>query len=83
MYDRDKTIMKALRELLIRTNSMDTRLASYGENLRKINSTIFGPKQQSKSSTDSLHQSNFLQQIDEMTLDDTTDDEVLRKYFIF
>lgn len=78
VYDRDKTIMKALRELLIRTNSMDTRLANYGENLRKINSTIFGPKQQSKSSTDSLHQSNFLQQIDEMTLDDTTDDPINR-----
>lgn len=78
VYDREKTIMKALRELLIRTDSMDTRLGSYGENLRKINRTLYCTPQQTKTSFSSLPNDNFSQRIDEINLDDTTEDHVNR-----
>lgn len=58
-YDREKTIMKALRELLIRIDSMDTRIGSFGENLRRINKTLFDVKQNRRSSTSSQHQASF------------------------
>lgn len=76
VYDREKTIMKALRELLIRTDSMDTRLGNYGENLRTINRTLYG--QQSKSMNTSLHQSTFAQSIDQLTLDEVPEDLINR-----
>lgn len=66
--------MKALRELLIRTDSMDTRLGNYGENLRKINTTIYGKQHQSKQT----HQSTFLQELDHLTFDDTMEDPINR-----
>lgn len=68
VYNREKIIMKALRELLIRTDSMDTRLGNYGENLRKINETLYN-SHPSKSSNNSLH-ATFSQTIDQLTLDD-------------
>lgn len=78
VYDREKTIMKALRELLIRTDSMDTRLGNYGDNLRRINKTIFGSQQQTKSANNSLQHTTFLQSIDELNLDDAVDDPINR-----
>lgn len=70
--------MKALRELLIRTDSMDTRLGNYGENLRKINRTLYGTHQQHHKTNNSTQQTTFMQSIDELNLDDTADDPVNR-----
>nr|XP_029723029.1 uncharacterized protein LOC109423245 [Aedes albopictus] len=67
--------MKALRELMVRTDSIDTRLGLYGENLRKINKTLNGTQRYSKPSDDADHTS-FLRSIDEMNFDDTIDDPV-------
>lgn len=81
VYDREKTIMKALRELLIRTDSMDTRLGNYVENLRKINNNLSGSHLSSKAgntSTTSIPTKSFAQRIDELTLDDTYDDPIHR-----
>lgn len=78
VYDREKTIIRALRELLIRTDSMDTRLGNYGENLRKINRTMFGTQTQSKPTNNSHHQASFSRCIDELTLDDTAEDPINR-----
>lgn len=75
VYDRERTIMKALRELMVRTDSIDTRLGLYGENLRKINKTLNGTQRYSKPSDDADHTS-FLRSIDEMNFDDTIDDPV-------
>lgn len=77
VYDREKTIMKALRELLIRTDSMDTRLGNYGENLRKVNKTLYGSQLHSKSKKPS-DQTTFLQRIDELNIDDSVDDPIDR-----
>lgn len=68
VYDRDKIIMRALRELLIRMDSMDTRLGNYGENLRKINGVLFERKTRT-----TLDQSAFHKTIDRLTLDDSVD----------
>lgn len=76
--DRQKIIMKALRELLIRTDSMDTRLGNYGENLRKINKTIYGSKQHDKSFNHSQLSPTFLQSIDELNFDDESEDSINR-----
>lgn len=76
LYDREKTIMKALRELLIRTDSMDTRLGCYGENLRKINRTLYDSQARPKSANNSLDHTAFLKTIDEMTLDDTIEEPI-------
>lgn len=65
--------MKALRELLIRTDSMDTRLGNYGENLRKINKTLYDS--QVSMSADS---SSFAKRIEQLTLDDSSDDPINR-----
>lgn len=73
VHNREKIIMKALRELLIRTDSMDTRLGNYGENLRRVNKTLYGSQRHSNATILSDHAS-FLRNIDELTLDDTTDD---------
>lgn len=73
--------MKALRALLIRTDSMDTRLGCYGENLRRINKTLFESKSNSKpsnSSNSSQLQTSFLQRIDEINFDDLSDDATNR-----
>lgn len=63
--------MKALRELLIRMDSMDTRLGNYGENLRNINGVLFDSKK--KPTNPSLDQSAFHRTIDQLTLDDSVD----------
>lgn len=73
IYEREKIIMKALRELLIRTDSMDTRLGNYGENLRKINKTLYGSNL-SKSTNSSV----ITRSIDQMILDDSSDDVLNR-----
>lgn len=73
VYDRERTIMKALRELLIRTDSMDTRLGNYGENLRKINKTLYD-SQVSKPADSS----SFAKRIEQLTLDDSSDDPINR-----
>lgn len=73
VYDRERMIMKALRELLIRTDSMDTRLGNYGEILRQINKT----QNHSKSADISDHTS-FLRSINELNFDDMTDDPINR-----
>lgn len=78
VYEREKTIMKALRELLIRTDSMDTRLGNYGENLRKINKTLYGTQQQSRPTSSSQRQNSFQQSIDELNLDDFIVDPINR-----
>lgn len=72
VYERDKIIMKALRQLLIRTDSMDIRLGNYGDSLRKINKTLY----ENQSNSKSMDHTSFLQRIDELTLDDTIDDPV-------
>lgn len=79
VYERDKIILKALRKLLIRTDAMDTRLGNYGENLKKINKTLYDNHRlnQSKPLDSSLHQT-FLQTIDEMTFDDVDTDPINR-----
>lgn len=76
--DREKTIVKALRELLLRTDSMDTRLANYGEHLRKINMTLYGYQQRTSQTNRSHDNSTFHQQIDMLNLDDTIDNTVNR-----
>lgn len=81
VYDREKTIMRALRELLIRTDCMDTRLGNFGDNLRQINKTLYG--QQHRAPTPqtnvSLDQTSFQRKIDMLSLDDTdVDDSVTR-----
>lgn len=73
VYDRETTILKALRELLIRTDSMDTRLGNYGDNLRTINKTLYGTKQPLRQTNQALDQSTFHQNIDQLNLDDTID----------
>lgn len=77
-YDREKKIMKALRELLIRTDSMDTRLGNYGENLRKINRTLYGTQQQNSQTDLSLDQTDFNRKIDMLNFDDTLEDPINR-----
>lgn len=77
VYEREKVIMKALREVLIRVDSMDTRLGNYGENLRRLNKTLYAKQLHSKPS-DSLDHTTFLQTIDAMNLDDTLDDTINR-----
>lgn len=72
VYNRENTIIKALRELLIRTDSMDTRLGNYGENLRSIKNAVRG-QQHFNHTNQTLDQSTFHQNIDQLTLDDTTD----------
>lgn len=72
VYDRERIILKALRELLIRTDSMDTRLGNYDENLRKINKTLYG-HQLPKPSNNSNHQTSFHEKIDQLTLDDSSE----------
>lgn len=57
---------------------MDTRLGNYGENLRKINKTLFDPHSQSKSKSNSPQQTTFSQCIDDINLDDSTDDPINR-----
>lgn len=71
VYDRDKIIMRALRELLTRMDSMDTRLGNYGENLRHINGVVFDQKK--KLTNQSLNQTVFHKTIDQFTLDDSVD----------
>lgn len=78
VYDREKIIMKALRELLIRTDSMDTRLGNYGDNLKKINRTLYGSQQSSKTGNTSVPKKSFAQSIDELNFDDSIDDTVDR-----
>lgn len=63
--------MKALRELLIRMDSMDVRLGNYGENLRRVNGILFEQKKK-KITNDSLDQT-FHKTIDQLTLDDPVD----------
>lgn len=77
VYERDKIMLKALRELLIRTDAMDTRLGNCGENLRKFTKILHGGNQ-SKSSNCSNLQTTLPQSIDEMTLDDVVDDPINR-----
>lgn len=78
VYDREKTIMQALRELLIRTDSIDTRLGNYGDNLRKISKSLNGCQRQSKPDNYYQQQSSFLHTINELSLDDTMDDPINR-----
>lgn len=73
VYDREKTIIKTLRELLIRTDSIDTRLGNYGENLRRMNKTLYSGSQSSKQVNQSLDQTSFQRKIDMLTLDDVDD----------
>lgn len=68
--------MKALRELLIRTDSIDVRLGNYGENLRRVNDTLYGSKTHTKASDSSQQNASFLQRIDALNFDDTTDDTI-------
>lgn len=63
--------MKALRELLIRMDSMDVRLGNYGENLRRVNGILFERKK--NPNNNSLDQSAFHRTIDQLTLDDSVD----------
>lgn len=74
VHDREKVIFKALRELLIRTDSMDTRLGNYGESLRKMNKALYDSQQRTPPANLSLDHTTFHQTIDMMTLDDTVSD---------
>lgn len=72
-----KLLFKALRELLIRMDSMDTRLWNYGENLRRLNSTLLSSGHR-KLAEFSTNQTAYIHTIDGLNFDDTTDDPLSR-----
>lgn len=71
VYAREKVIMKALRELLIRMDSMDTRLGAFGENLRKVNNTLYASKPQQKGPAH--NHAPFMESISQLNLDTVLD----------
>lgn len=52
VMDRENHILKALRDLLVRVDSMDLRIGQYAENLKTMNSLLYFPHTRRESSAD-------------------------------